>query len=79
VPPALPPALHPPGWPASFHERLVTDHSQVVNLFGWLERPIDFFDEQGRFVEQLDVWWFINHYETYCRAHAVPINEQLYL
>lgn len=58
---------------------LVTDHPQGVKLFGWLEGPIDFFDEQGTFVESLDVWWYINHYETYCRANDIPINKQLYL
>ena len=58
---------------------LVTDHAQGVKLFGWLEGPIDFFNEQGQFVEQLDVWWFINHYETHCREHGIPINKQLYL
>lgn len=58
---------------------LVTDHPQGVKLFGWMEGPIDFFDEQGSFVESLDVWWYITHYETYCRAHDIPINKQLYL
>jgi 2,4'-dihydroxyacetophenone dioxygenase len=58
---------------------LVSDHAEGVKLFGWLEGPIDFFDEQGQFVEQVDVWWFINHYETHCRAHDIPINKQLYL
>ena len=28
---------------------------------------------------QVDVWWFINHYETHCQAHGIPINKQLYL
>ena len=32
-----------------------------------------------RDVETLDVWWFMNHYETYCREHGVAINPQLYL
>jgi 2,4'-dihydroxyacetophenone dioxygenase len=58
---------------------LVTDHPQGVKLFGWMEGPIDFFDEQGTFIESLDVWWYINHYETYCREHGIPINKQLYL
>jgi hypothetical protein len=58
---------------------LVSDHPQGVKLFGWLEGPIDFFDEHGTFVESLDVWWYINHYETYCRTHNIPINKQLYL
>lgn len=58
---------------------LVSDHPQGAKLFGVLEGPIDFFDEQGRFMETLDVWWYINHYETYCREHGLPINEELYV
>lgn len=58
---------------------LVSDHPQGVKLFGWLEGPIEFFDDKGTFIETLDVWWYINHYETYCREHDIPINRQLYL
>jgi 2,4'-dihydroxyacetophenone dioxygenase len=50
-----------------------------VKLFGWLQGATEFYDENGRFVETLDVWWFINHYETYCREQGIPINKQLYL
>ena len=39
----------------------------------------EFYDENGKFVETLDVWWFINHYESYCREQGIPINKQLYL
>ena len=60
-------------------QRTFPTEAQGVKLFGWLEGPIDFFDEPGQFVEQLDVWWFMNHYETHCRAHDIPINKQLYL
>jgi hypothetical protein len=58
---------------------LVSDDPKGVKLFGWLQGPIEFYDERGNFVETLDVWWFINHYETHCREHGVPINKQLYL
>ncbi|HEY4037724.1 MAG TPA: 2,4'-dihydroxyacetophenone dioxygenase family protein [Burkholderiaceae bacterium] len=58
---------------------LVSDDPNGVKLFGWLEGAIEFFDEHGKFVETLDVWWFINHYESYCRTHGLPINRQLYL
>ncbi|MGB6450261.1 MAG: 2,4'-dihydroxyacetophenone dioxygenase family protein [Steroidobacteraceae bacterium] len=58
---------------------LVSDHPQGVKLFGWLEGPTEFYDDKGNFVETLDVWWYINHYETYCREHGIPINKQLYL
>jgi len=58
---------------------LVSDDPNGAKLFGWLEGPIDFFDESGKFVETLDVWWFMNHYETYCREHNIPLNDELYL
>jgi 2,4'-dihydroxyacetophenone dioxygenase len=35
--------------------------------------------QHGKFVETLDVWWFINHYESYCCEHGLPINRRLYL
>ena len=58
---------------------LVTDHPKGVKLFGWLQGPIEFFDEHGNFAETLDVWWFMNHYESYCREHGIPLNKQLYI
>jgi len=58
---------------------LVSDHAQGVKLFGWMQGPIEFYDEQGNLVETADVWWYINHYESYCREHGIPINGQLYL
>lgn len=58
---------------------LVTDHPQGVKLFGWMQGPIEFYDENAEFVFTADVWWFIDHYETYCRENNLPINPKLYL
>ena len=58
---------------------LVTDHPNGVKLFGWMQGPIEFYDDQANFVETTDVWWFINHYETHCRANGIPINPKLYI
>jgi hypothetical protein len=58
---------------------LVTDHPDGVKLFGWMQGPIEFYDDQGAFVETADVWWFMNHYETYCRENGIAINPKLYL
>ena len=58
---------------------LVTDHPDGVKLFGWLQGPIEFYDDKGTLVETVDVWWFINHYESYCREHGMPTNKQLYI
>ena len=58
---------------------LVSDHPNGVKLFGWLQGPLEFYDDNGNFVETVDVWWFIHHYESYCREHGIPINKQLYI
>jgi 2,4'-dihydroxyacetophenone dioxygenase len=52
---------------------------QRRQVFGWLQGPLEFYDDNGNFVETVDVWWFINHYESYCREHGIPINKQLYI
>lgn len=58
---------------------LVTEHPQGVKLFGWMQGAIEFYDEDANFVETADVWWYINHYESHCREHGIPINPQLYI
>jgi hypothetical protein len=58
---------------------LVSDDPNGVKLFGWLEGPIEFYDDSGKFIETVDVWWFINHYESYCRENGIALNPQLYL
>jgi 2,4'-dihydroxyacetophenone dioxygenase len=58
---------------------LVTEHPDGVKLFGWMQGPIEFYDESGAFVDTTDVWWFINHYETYCKDNGIAINPKLYL
>jgi 2,4'-dihydroxyacetophenone dioxygenase len=65
--------------PPGISHTLVTDHPEGVKLFGWMQGPIEFYDDHGGFVESLDVWWYINHYETYCKEHGLAINPQLYL
>ena len=58
---------------------LVTDHPEGCKLFGWMQGPIDFFDGDGNLVETTDVFWFMNHYEEYCKENGIPINPKLYL
>jgi 2,4'-dihydroxyacetophenone dioxygenase len=58
---------------------LVTEHPDGVKLFGWMTGPIEFYDNQANLVETADVWWYINHYETYCEANGIAINPKLYL
>lgn len=65
--------------PPGLTHTLVSDHPQGTKLFGWMQGPIEFYDENGQFIETIDVWWFINHYESYCKANGLPINPKLYL
>ncbi len=58
---------------------LVTDDPQGMKALFWMQGANEFYDSDGNFVETLDVWWFMNHYESYCEEHGLPINKQLYL
>lgn len=58
---------------------LVTDDPNGMKALFWMQGANEFYDENGNFVETLDVWWFMNHYESYCEEQGLPINRQLYL
>lgn len=58
---------------------LVTEHPQGTKLFGWMEGPIEFYNDDAVLVETADVWWMMNHYEEHCRAHGITLNEKLYV
>jgi len=45
----------------------------------WLQGALEFYDLEGQWTETLDVFWFINHYVSYCEAHGIPINKQLFI
>ncbi len=65
--------------PPGLTHTLVTDHPEGVKLFGWMQGASEFYDADGQFIETIDVWWFMNHYETYCRENNLPINKALYI
>ncbi len=58
---------------------LVTEHPEGCKLFGWMNGPIEFYDAQGTYMDTVDVWWFIEHYENHCKEHGIPLNQKLYL
>lgn len=41
--------------------------------------PLEFLDEDERLIETVDVFWFIDHYLTYCREKNIPVNKSLFL
>ena len=50
-----------------------------MKTFFWLNGPLEFLDDEDRVTEVVDVFWFINHYESHCEQHDIKINERLYL
>jgi 2,4'-dihydroxyacetophenone dioxygenase len=56
---------------------LYSEHG--MKTFFWLNGPLEFLDEDDRVTEAVDVFWFIDHYESYCNEHGLKINERLYL
>lgn len=44
-----------------------------------LNGPLEFLDDQDRIIETVDVFWFIDHYLTYCEKNNLPINKDLFL
>ena len=58
---------------------LVTEHPDGVKLFGWMQGANEFYDEEGKLIDTVDVWWFLDHYESYCEEKGIPVNKQLYI
>ena len=50
-----------------------------MKTFFWLNGPLEFLDAEDRVVETVDVFWFIDHYESYCQDNGIPIDQRLYL
>ena len=45
----------------------------------WLNGAIEFYDDDDKLLETLDVFWFIDHYLTHCRKFGLPINQKLFV
>lgn len=62
--------------PGAIHT-LVSDEG-MKTIF-WLNGSLEFFDEKNHLLETLDVFWFMDHYLTYCREHNIAINKKLFV
>ena len=62
--------------PGAIHT-LVSD--QGMKTVFWLNGSLEFFDEHDGLLETLDVFWFINHYLSYCRENGIKINQKLFV
>ena len=58
---------------------LVSDDPNGMKTMFWLNGSIEFFDDNDNLLETVDVFWFIDHYLTYCREHGLKVNEKLWV
>jgi hypothetical protein len=46
----------------------------------WMNGSLEFYsDDSDEIVDILDVFWFIQHYTSYCEANGIPIDESMFL
>jgi 2,4'-dihydroxyacetophenone dioxygenase len=58
---------------------LVSKHPEGMKAIFWLQGALEFYDQDGKWTETLDVFWFIRHYVEYCEANGLPVNEALFI
>ena len=58
---------------------LVSDDPNGMKTFFWLNGSLEFYDDDDTLLETLDVFWFINHYVSYCREHGLKLNQKLWV
>jgi 2,4'-dihydroxyacetophenone dioxygenase len=64
--------------PGAIHT-LVSDNPEGMKTFFLLNGAVEFFDDNENLLETLDVFWFIDHYLSYCREQGLKINKKLWV
>ncbi len=64
--------------PGAIHT-LVSDDPNGMKTIFIINGSIEFFDDNDGLLETLDVFWFIDHYVSYCREHGLEINKKLFV
>ena len=62
-------------YPGSIHT-LYTENG--FEGFFVINGSLEYFDENENVVDTHDVFWFIDHYLTYCRENNLPVNKDLF-
>ena len=50
-----------------------------MKTFFWLNGPLEFLDAEDPAMETVDVFWFVNRYESYCQENGIPVGQRLHL
>ena len=64
--------------PGAAHTLYSDDPDGMKALF-WINGPIEFYDDNGKFDFTADVFWFIDHYTKYCEENGIPINQEMFV
>ncbi|MAS07248.1 MAG: tRNA modification GTPase [Ahrensia sp.] len=64
--------------PGAAHTLYSDDPDGMKALF-WINGPIEFYDDDGKFDFTADVFWFIDHYTKYCEENGIPINQEMFV
>lgn len=64
--------------PGTAHTLYSDDPNGMKALF-WINGPIEFFDEDGKFDFTADVFWFIDHYTNYCKLNGIEPNKDMFI
>lgn len=65
-------------FPGGIHTLVCEDPNGMETVF-WLNGPLEFLDEDENVVDTFDVFWYIDHYLSYCEANDLPVNEKLFI
>lgn len=64
--------------PGAAHTLYSDDPNGMKALF-WINGPIEFYDDNAKYVFTADVFWFIDHYTNHCKERGLKINEQMFI
>jgi quercetin dioxygenase-like cupin family protein len=65
-------------FPGAIHTLVCENPTGMQTLF-WMNGSLEFCaDDSDEIVDVLDVFWFIQHYTSYCEEHGIPIDESMF-
>ncbi|MBR0899187.1 2,4'-dihydroxyacetophenone dioxygenase family protein [Bradyrhizobium tropiciagri] len=64
--------------PGTAHTLYSDDPNGMKALF-WINGAVEFYDDAGVFDFTMDVFWFINHYTTFCSENGLDVNKSMFI
>ena len=64
--------------PGVIHTLVCDDPNGMKTVF-WLNGSLEFYDDDDNLTQTFDVFWYIDHYLSYCKEHGLPVNQALFV